>query len=122
MAIIKCKDCEKDVSSNAEACPNCGAKYPASYIPSKVIVKRRQQLLYPTYPVSVDGRKIGQLKKDETIEIDLYFGNHLFQIPTAIGKTTIEIKPAKTYLVEVYLTPGLWPTSNSHFEFSVIDG
>lgn len=28
MALIKCKDCGRDVSTNAEKCPNCGAPAP----------------------------------------------------------------------------------------------
>ena len=26
MALIKCKDCDKEISTTANACPNCGAK------------------------------------------------------------------------------------------------
>jgi hypothetical protein len=29
MAIKKCKDCGKEVSSSARACPHCGKMYPA---------------------------------------------------------------------------------------------
>lgn len=28
MALIKCKDCQKDISDSAESCPNCGAPVP----------------------------------------------------------------------------------------------
>lgn len=27
MAMIKCKECGKEISDKAKACPNCGAKY-----------------------------------------------------------------------------------------------
>lgn len=30
MALIKCKDCEKEFSTDAKACPNCGAKPPVN--------------------------------------------------------------------------------------------
>lgn len=30
MALIKCKDCAKDFSTEAKACPNCGARPPRS--------------------------------------------------------------------------------------------
>ncbi len=31
MAIVKCRECGKDVSSQAEACPHCGMKEPMPY-------------------------------------------------------------------------------------------
>lgn len=30
MALVKCKECAKDISSEAKACPSCGAKPPKS--------------------------------------------------------------------------------------------
>ena len=29
MALMKCRECGKDVSTEAESCPSCGAKAPA---------------------------------------------------------------------------------------------
>jgi len=36
--LIKCKDCGKDVSKNANSCPNCGAKVPKPNILMAVII------------------------------------------------------------------------------------
>jgi curved DNA-binding protein CbpA len=38
---VECKDCKGRVSTSAEVCPHCGASYPASYIPAKVILHRK---------------------------------------------------------------------------------
>ena len=38
MALIKCKECDKDVSSEAETCPHCGAKLPKKRIWPKVLM------------------------------------------------------------------------------------
>jgi hypothetical protein len=32
MAMIKCSECSKEMSTKAAACPNCGAKRPRSYV------------------------------------------------------------------------------------------
>lgn len=37
MAMIKCKECKSDISSNAVACPKCGAKVPQSIGAIKMI-------------------------------------------------------------------------------------
>lgn len=61
MPTVECKDCKKLVSPSAETCPYCGAKYPASYIPSKVIIHRIPSFYAMTVKmiVYVDGEKKG---------------------------------------------------------------
>ncbi|MDP2417420.1 MAG: zinc ribbon domain-containing protein [Hydrogenophaga sp.] len=37
MALVKCSDCEKEVSKNAKTCPHCGKDTPGISNASKVI-------------------------------------------------------------------------------------
>lgn len=41
MALIKCEECEKQVSDKAQSCPNCGAP---------IVVSKSSPLLYPQEP------------------------------------------------------------------------
>ena len=41
MALIKCKECGHDVSTNATKCPSCGTPY---FIPNDVMARERKAL------------------------------------------------------------------------------
>lgn len=67
------------VSPSAEVCPHCGAKYPASYIPSKVTVHRMSGVLGfgVGMTVTIDGEKVGELRKNgDAITFSLPYGDY----------------------------------------------
>ena len=112
---VECKDCKTMVSTGAEVCPHCGAKYPTSYIPSKIIVHRKPALtgMVVKMTISADEEKVGELKQDEMITFDLPFGDHtikakanVFGFAGASGQISIRILPARVYRIEASFGPG----------------
>ena len=125
MPIVECKDCKTMVSTSAEVCPRCGAKYPASCtykIPSEVTVHRKTTFLGggAKMIITVDGQKVGELKSNEAITFDLPFGDHMLRAHARVwagksgqvsararvsgavmsGQVTIRILPARVYRIE----------------------
>ena len=60
MSLIKCPECDRDVSDQAEACPNCG--YPIQkYIKEKSEIKERSNFQTKSFQ---------ELKQDEKEQLD----------------------------------------------------
>lgn len=76
MALIKCEDCGKEFSDKASACPNCGC--PITKETKKVTFHREYNwhgnLL--KYGILVDGKEIGGVNANESVELDLELGKH----------------------------------------------
>ena len=129
MPVVECKDCKTMVSTSAEVCPRCSAKYPASYtykILSEVTVHRKKTILSALGKmiITVDGQKVGELKSDEAITFNLPFGDHMLRahvrpliskselvsakgrvswdVPS--GQVTIRILPARVYRIEARIS------------------
>lgn len=116
------------VSPSAEVCPHCGAKYPASYIPSKVTVHRMSGVLGfgVGMTVTIDGEKVGELRKNgDAITFSLPYGDYTLKVKgpffgTLSGQTTIRILPAKVYRIEVSLSAG-FPEHHANFQSYVTE-
>lgn len=77
MALIKCPECGKEISSNATACPNCGNPVPKRMC--DVCIERSSSLLgggLSCY-VYIDGNMIGELKRGGTLNLSLPVGIHV---------------------------------------------
>jgi DnaJ-class molecular chaperone len=105
--IVECKDCKGMVSTSAELCPHCGASYPTSYIPAKVIVSRKFAMVGLAVKMSIfiDGTKVGSIWSGETMNFDVAPGIHLLEAKgfLASGSDWIKIKvtSARTHMFEV---------------------
>jgi predicted amidophosphoribosyltransferase len=71
MALISCKECGKEVSSTAKACPNCGASI-QNQTNNIIRIKIGQHPISPGYPVviknAVTKEKIAEGKSGGVIE------------------------------------------------------
>jgi len=105
MSIVECKDCKYMVSTSAEVCPKCGAKYPASYIPSKIIFHRKSTFwgIAVGTTVTVNGKKVGKLHNNEEVSLELSFGDYEIYGKTndAFGKISLSVLPARIYNIEI---------------------
>lgn len=80
MALIKCPECGREVSSTARACPNCGA--PISEL-SKVKVHFFRKRVFGevnTGTIFVDGNLIGMASNGCSYEVMLSPGSHSISI------------------------------------------
>ena len=83
MALIKCAECGKEISSKASACPNCGC--PIEKETKKVILTRAVGIASLVKGnIIIDNQIIGNLKNGETREIDLPIGKHTISIETYV--------------------------------------
>jgi RNA polymerase subunit RPABC4/transcription elongation factor Spt4 len=107
MPTFECKDCKKMVSPSAETCPFCGAKYPVSYITSKVIIHRKSAYSgsIQVIEISVDDNKIGKLYNDQTLTLNLPCGDHIIKgsmFMAGSNQLLIKILPNKLYKIEFH--------------------
>lgn len=110
MPTVECTDCKAMVSTSAEVCPSCGARYPAPQVPGKVTVQRQRSGVghFAKMAVTVDGREVGELKKDEAVTFDLPPGDHILKAQVSFGRAgkgiqgrvVIRVRPARSYMVE----------------------
>lgn len=117
MALIKCAECGKEISSKASSCPNCGC--PIEKETKKVIITRATGFPLIKGHISIDNQVVGNLKSGETIELDLSIGTHYVSVSTNVNNTgnifnpgtnsvnvegeqfTIEEKHEKVYILVV---------------------
>ena len=86
MALIKCSECGKDVSTNAGNCPNCGN--PIGNKKVNVHFERKRNMLNAvavTGTVLVDGVVVGSAGNGTSFDVMLTVGNHSITIDS---KTT----------------------------------
>lgn len=76
MALIKCPECGKEISSNASACPNCGNPVQKKTVP--VRFSRPKQFNTSQFHASVfiDGSLVGSADNGGFFELNLPVGNH----------------------------------------------
>ena len=82
MALIKCAECGKEISSKASSCPNCGC--PIEKETRKVILTRAIGAPLVKGNISIDNQIIGNLKSGETREFDLPIGKHNINVETDV--------------------------------------
>ena len=87
MALIKCSECGKEVSSKAKSCPNCGNPIndDSNLSKKKVIIKSKMSLALRT-SVTMDNLSVGEIgigtKKE--IELELSVGTHYIGVETNV--------------------------------------
>lgn len=75
MALIKCPECGREISSNAAACPHCGNPVPKKMCPVHIERNREIALLIGCM-IYIDGKMYGELKVGESIDLKLPVGEH----------------------------------------------
>lgn len=94
MALIKCSECGKEISSNASVCPNCGNPIASKKV--RVHFERRRNMLNAvavTGKVLVDGTIVGSAGNGTSFDVMLTTGNHSITIET---KTTGMLASGRT--------------------------
>ena len=84
MAMIKCRECGKSVSSLAPACPNCGA--PISEMSKCTVYFEREKKLAGSAVsaiVYIDGKTVGTANSGKGFSVRLSPGPHQFSVQNA---------------------------------------
>ena len=87
MALIKCSECGKEISSKAKACPNCGNPInDESNLPKKKILIKKCFHLALRTSVFIDNQPVGEIGvgANKTIEIELPIGTHYIGLNTGV--------------------------------------
>lgn len=83
MALVKCPECGKEVSSNAAACPNCGSPIPKRMVPVTIERNKTIMLAVNCY-VYIDGNMMGELKPGQTMSKQLPVGTHYITVDSDV--------------------------------------
>jgi len=97
MALIKCPECQKEISDKALACPNCGLPLRredrGTY---DILIKREKQwfLINPPIKIQVDSTEKYELESGEEIVIPMTTGKHdiLFSLGPRKTTASFEVK------------------------------
>jgi hypothetical protein len=105
MALVKCKECGKKVSSAAPTCPNCGVPEPGAYELCSLRVYRKSQLFGMAMGMDlfVDNQYIGKLWNDQMIDVKVPPGKIILSIRATLYPTTeinLDLKEGRKYSVE----------------------
>lgn len=79
MALIKCPECGKEISSNAANCPNCGNPVPKKMVPVTIARNSTIAMAVNCY-VYLDGNMVGELKPGKSMEKKLPVGTHYITV------------------------------------------
>ncbi|MBR6570660.1 MAG: zinc-ribbon domain-containing protein [Clostridia bacterium] len=79
MALVKCPECGKEVSSNAAACPHCGSPIPKRMVPVTIERGKTIAMAVNCY-VYLDGNMVGELKPGHSLNKQLSVGTHYITI------------------------------------------
>lgn len=86
MALIKCSECNKEISDKAKTCPNCGCPINNKETPrKKVIIKKCFSLALRT-SAFIDNQPVGEIGvgANKTIELELPIGTHYIGLNTNV--------------------------------------
>mgnify|MGYP000260335541 CR=1 FL=1 len=82
MALIKCKECGKEISDQAEACPNCGC--PLNAHTAKGVIHfywaNMKGNTFLKTNIIVDGTPYGELKCGHSIDVSIPTGTHTVEL------------------------------------------
>ena len=87
MALIKCSECGKEISSKAKSCPNCGCPInDESNLPKKKIIIKKCFHLALRTSVFIDNQPVGEIGvgANKTIELELPSGTHYIGLNTGV--------------------------------------
>jgi len=88
MALIKCPECGKEISSNAVACPNCGSPVKA---PGCLVHFERKKAMFVGSAVNgtiyIDGKAVGSAANGAAFDVELSYGSHSVNIESSIVGT-----------------------------------
>ena len=96
MALIKCVECGKEISSNAAACPHCGSPVPKKMIPVTIERSSTIAMAVNCY-VYLDGNMIGELKPGRSMNKQLPVGTHYIMVNSdvrAFGYSSADTRSA----------------------------
>lgn len=84
MALIKCPECGREISSNAANCPHCGNPVPKKMC--SVHIQRASTFIGSgiTCYVYIDGNMIGELKNGSSLDTQLPVGTHTINTESVV--------------------------------------
>ena len=83
MALIKCAECSREISSNAAACPNCGSPVPKKMVPVTIERNSSMMMAVNCY-VYIDGNMVGELKPGKSLNKQLPVGTHYINVQSDV--------------------------------------
>ena len=89
MALIKCVECGKEISSRASACPFCGCPFEAQKV--KVHIFRPRRLIGGTAitgHVFIDGKAVGSADNGVNYTVEVSAGHHQLSVESNVDMTT----------------------------------
>jgi len=94
MALVKCKECGKEISSNAVTCPICGVPEPGKYGPSLVMVHRKSSIsgIALAVKIYIDDEYVGEVGIGNTITFEVIPGRRTMSLRASLH-------PSKEYLI-----------------------
>lgn len=100
MALIKCKECGKEISDKATACPNCGCPI----IQNKVeilFLNDYSYLIHGTCYIYYNNKEIARCKQGEAITLECFKEMEIeIKISTCFGTLKQHIKPGEKYKID----------------------
>jgi hypothetical protein len=105
MALVKCKECGREVSSAAPTCPNCGVSEPGVYEFCFLSIHRKSQPFRITMgmDIYVNNQYVRKLWNDEMVEIKIPPGEVTLGIRAALFPSTavtFKLKEGRRYRVD----------------------
>jgi RNA polymerase subunit RPABC4/transcription elongation factor Spt4 len=94
MALVKCKECGKEISSNAVTCPHCGVPEPGKYGPSLVMVHRKSSIsgIALAVKIYIDDEYVGEVGIGNTITFEVIPGRRTMSLRASLH-------PSKEYVI-----------------------
>jgi hypothetical protein len=77
MALIKCSECEKEVSDKAQSCPNCGSPIAAEHVTLTLTGFPRRYIGSKAVDVLLNGKLVGSVDKGTTETLKLPSGGQV---------------------------------------------
>ena len=83
MALVKCKECKKEISSAALTCPYCGIPEPGKYVPCLVTVHRHAFSILAT-KIFVDNGYVGEVHNERTASFEVIPGKRILSLRASL--------------------------------------
>lgn len=91
MALIKCSECSKEISSKAKSCPNCGNPIEEE----KPLIKKRISIIHKKMGflgsgvnifVYIDNQMVGRTSSGKTLDLELPVGKHYISLEMPVNQ------------------------------------